>query len=210
MSSGGLIQVMLETVSKSHYNNKPVWRLRMRVIAGKARGVRLKAPPKRLIRPTTSLVKEAIFSILESSDGYWGRVLDLYAGSGALGLEALSRGAEWADFVDKSRKCCDVIKRNLDEAGLLDRAHIYCRSANKVVTFLTDCYDIVFMDPPYSNPSTGDLLETLAGSKLIGEGTTVVVFHDNRFPLNPSYIELYLTKQRNYGDTFISVYRREN
>ena len=182
----------------------------MRVIAGKARGVRLKAPPKRLIRPTTSLVKEAVFSILESNGGYWGRVLDLYAGSGALGLEALSRGAEWADFVDKSRKCCDFIKRNLDEVGLLDRAHIYCCSASKVATFLTDCYDIIFMDPPYANPSTGDLVETLSKSRLMGEGTTVVVCHGNRFPLKPRYVGLYLTKQRRYGDTFISVYRREN
>ncbi len=182
----------------------------MRVIAGKARGVRLKAPPGRSVRPTTSLVKEAIFSILESSDGYWGRVLDLYAGSGALGLEALSRGAEWADFVDRSRKCCDIIKYNLEGVGLLDRARVYCCSANKAVSFLGNSYDIIFMDPPYSNPSTGDLLQTLASSKLIGDGSTVVVCHGNRFPLNPGYAELRLTKQRHYGDTFISIYHRES
>jgi len=179
----------------------------MRVITGKAKGVRLKSPPKRLTRPTTALVKEAIFSILDSSAGHWDRVLDLYAGSGALGLEALSRGAEWVDFVDRSRECCDIIKDNLDKADLLNKAHVYCCSASKALSFLSHNYDIVFIDPPFADPSTGNLLATLANSGLIGEGVTVVVCHANRFPLGPDYAGLHLAKQRRYGDTFVNIYQ---
>jgi len=180
----------------------------MRVISGKVKGARLKAPPRRLTRPTTSLAKEAIFSILENITSCWGRVLDLYAGSGALGIEALSRKAEWADFVEHSRKCCDIIKYNLDRAGLLGKAHVYCCTANKAIVFLNNNYDIVFMDPPYSDPSISNLLVTLANSELIGENSTIVVCHANRFPLNSDYDGLCLAEQRHYGDTFISFYQK--
>jgi 16S rRNA (guanine(966)-N(2))-methyltransferase RsmD len=180
----------------------------MQVIGGKAKGTLLKAPQRQLVRPITSVVKEAIFSILENTVSCWDRVLDLYAGSGALGIEALSRQAEWADFVDRSRKCCDIIKHNLDSARLLDKAHIYCCSANKAVAFLSNNYDIIFMDPPYSDPGVGSLLATIANSKLIGENSTIVVCHANRFPLSSDYAGLCLAKQRHYGDTFVSVYQR--
>ncbi len=182
----------------------------MRVITGKAKGVRLMSPPKRLTRPTTALVKEAIFSILDSSVGHWDRVLDLYAGSGALGLEALSRGAEWADFVDRSRKCCDIIKDNLDKADLLNKAHVYCCGASKALSFLSHNYDIVFIDPPFADSSIGNLLATLSKSEVIGEGATVVVCHANRFPLSPDYAGLHLDKQRRYGDTFVYIYQWRN
>ena len=182
----------------------------MRIITGKAKGVQLKAPPRRVTRPTTALAKEAVFSILESSAGHWDRVLDLYAGSGALGLEALSRGVEWADFVDRNRKCCDIIKDNLDKANLLNKAHVYCCSASKALSFLSHNYDIVFIDPPFADPSTGNLLAALANSRVIGEGTIVVVGHANRFPLSPDYAGLHLVEQRRYGDTFINIYQWGN
>lgn len=180
----------------------------MRVTGGKIKGIQLKAPPRRLARPTTNLTKGAIFSILENITSYWDCILDLYAGSGALGIEALSRGAEWADFVDHSKKCCDTIKYNLDKAGLLAKAHVYCCSTSKAITFLNNAYDIVFMDPPYSNPSVDSLLTTLSNSELIAENSTIVVCHANRFPLNSNYDALHLVEQRRYGDTFISIYQK--
>ena len=180
----------------------------MRVISGKVKGTQLKAPQRRLTRPTTNLVREAIFSILENIASYWNRVLDLYAGTGALGIEALSRGAEWADFVDQSRKCCNTIKYNLDKTGLPGKAHVYCCSVSKALVFLNNNYDIVFMDPPYSNPHTSNLLATLANSELIGENSIIVVCHANRFPLNSDYDGLRLAEQRRYGDTFISFYQK--
>ena len=96
----------------------------MRVIAGKAKGHRLKFPKGTATRPATDLVKGAIFSILENIASKQGRVLDLFSGSGALGIEALSRGAAWVDFVDREPRCCAIIKENLEKTKLTDQAHI--------------------------------------------------------------------------------------
>jgi len=181
----------------------------MRVTGGQVKGAELKILPGRLIRPTTNVVRQAIFSILENSAIGWKRALDLYAGSGALGIEALSREIEWVDFVDNRKKCCDTIKYNLEKMGILHKAHIYCCSVKRAVTFLNDNYDIIFVDPPYSDPSTNDLLARLGKSKLVGENSTIVICHANRFPLGRDYDGLHLVKERRYGDTFISVYQKE-
>jgi 16S rRNA (guanine966-N2)-methyltransferase len=180
----------------------------MRVTGGKVKGTQLKTLPRHSIRPTTSVVRQAIFSLLENTTTNWRRVLDLYAGSGALGIEALSRRAEWVDFVDHRKSCCDIIRNNLEKIGGLHRAHIYCCSVSKAVTFLNNNYDIILIDPPYSDPSTNNLLTNLAKSKLLGENSTIVLCHANRFPLNSDYDGLHLVKQRRYGDTFIFIYQR--
>lgn len=181
----------------------------MRVTGGKVRGTHLKTLPRRSIRPTTSVARQAIFSLLENSAVNWHRVLDLYAGSGALGIEALSRRAEWVDFVDHRRSCCDIIRTNLEKIGELKRAHIYCCSVNRALSFLDSAYDIIFIDPPYSDPSTNNLLMSLAESKLLAEDSTIVLCHANRFPLDSNYDGLHLVKQRRYGDTFIYIYQKE-
>jgi 16S rRNA (guanine966-N2)-methyltransferase len=181
----------------------------MRVTGGKVKGTHLKTLPRHSIRPTTSVVRQAIFSLLENSTTNWCQVLDLYAGSGALGIEALSRRAEWVDFVDYRRSCCDIIRANLEKIGELQRAHIYCCSVSKALGFLNNSYDIIFIDPPYSDPSTNNLLINLAKSKLLGENSTIVLCHANRFPLNSDYDGLHLVKQRRYGDTFIFIYQKE-
>jgi 16S rRNA (guanine(966)-N(2))-methyltransferase RsmD len=180
----------------------------MRVTGGKVKGTQLKTLPRHSIRPTTSVVRQAIFSLLENTTTNWRRVLDLYAGSGALGIEALSRRAEWVDFVDHRKSCCDIIRNNLEKIGELHRAHIYCCSVSKAVTFLNNNYDVILIDPPYSDPSTNNLLINLAKSKLLGENSTIVLCHANRFPLNSDYDALHLVKQRRYGDTFIFIYQR--
>lgn len=182
----------------------------MRVIGGKAKGTQLRIPQGGRVRPATSLAKQAIFSILENTAVNWGRILDLFAGSGALGIEALSRGATWGDFVDQSKKCCSAIEYNLERAGFSSRSHVYCCNVAKAIAFLGDVYDIVFMDPPYSEPSVGSLIATLVSSHLIGEDSAVVVLHGNRFPLDSGYDGLSLLKQRQYGDTFISIFQRED
>ena len=181
----------------------------MRVTGGKARGIQLKTLPGHSIRPTTNMVRGAIFSLLETSANSWCRALDLYAGSGALGIEALSRKAEWVDFVDHRKKCCDIIKYNLEKTGLLHKAHIYCCSVAKAVSFLSNNYDVVFIDPPYSDSPTNNLLINLANSKLVGENSTIVVCHASRSPLNPNHDGLHLVKQHRHGDTFISLYQKE-
>jgi len=181
----------------------------MRVTGGKVKGTHLKTLPRHSIRPTTSVVRQAIFSLLENRPTNWHQVLDLYAGSGALGIEALSRRAEWVDFVDRRKSCCDIIRTNLEKIGELHRAHIYCCSVSKALAFLNSSYDIIFIDPPYSDPSTNNLLINLAKSKLLGENSTIVLCHANRFLLNSDYDGLHLVKQRRYGDTFIFIYQKE-
>jgi 16S rRNA (guanine966-N2)-methyltransferase len=181
----------------------------MRVTGGKVKGTRLKSLPRHSIRPTTSVVRQAIFSLLDNRPTNYRRVLDLYAGSGALGIEALSRRAEWVDFVDHRKSCCDLIKTNLEKIGKLQNAHIYCCSVSKALAFLNSIYGIIFIDPPYSNVSTSNLLINLAESNLLGEDSTIVLCHANRFPLNSDYDGLHLVEQRRYGDTFIFLYQKE-
>ena len=181
----------------------------MWITGGRAKGTRLKTLRMHSIRPTTSVVRQAIFSLLENSTTNWRRVLDLYAGSGALGIEALSRGAEWVDFVDHRKSCCDVIRTNLEKIGELHQAHIYCCSVSKAVNFLSNDYDIVFLDPPYSDSSINHSFTSIAKSNLLGKNSTIVLCHANRFPLNSNYDGLHLVKQRRYGDTFIFIYQKE-
>jgi len=181
----------------------------MRVTGGEVKGTKLKTLPRHSIRPTTSVVRQAIFSLLENRPTNWHQVLDLYAGSGALGIEALSRRAEWVDFVDHRKICCDLIRTNLEKIGKLQQAHIYCCSVSKALAFLNSSYDIIFIDPPYSNLSTNNLLMNLAESNLLGENSTIVLCHANRFPLNSDYDGLHLIEQRRYGDTFVFLYQKE-
>jgi len=181
----------------------------MRVTGGKVKGTRLRTLPRHSIRPTTSVVRQAIFSLLENRPTNWNNVLDLYAGSGALGIEALSRGAERVDFVDQRKSCCDLIRSNLEKIGESQRAHIYCCSVKKALAFLKNSYDIIFVDPPYSDPSTNNLLINLAKSKLLREESTIVICHANRFPLDSHYDGLRLVEQRHYGDSFVSIYQKE-
>jgi 16S rRNA (guanine966-N2)-methyltransferase len=181
----------------------------MRVITGKAKGHHLKFPKGTRTRPATDLVRGAIFAILENITGDWSQVLDLFSGSGALGIEALSRGAGWVDFVESEPRCCGIIKENLENTKLSAQAHVYCCGVEKALTFLDKEYDIILMDPPYSNASIGDFITRLANSRLVGPKTTVVVTHSPRLPLNQSYGAISLTKEHRHGDSCISVYRKE-
>ncbi|MEE9400935.1 MAG: RsmD family RNA methyltransferase, partial [Dehalococcoidia bacterium] len=136
----------------------------MRVIAGKAKGHSLKSLRGSAIRPTSDLIRGAIFSMLETVATDWSRVLDLYAGTGALGIEALSRGAEWADFVEKKPRLCALIKENLESTGFAAQGAVYCVSAAKALSILDGEYGILFMDPPYADSSLTTTAEKLASS----------------------------------------------
>ena len=181
----------------------------MRVIAGKAKGHQLKVPKGTNTRPATDLVRGAIFSILETIASDWSQVLDLFSGSGALGIEALSRGAGWVDFVEREPRCCDIIRQNLEKTKLAAQAHIYCCSVAKALSFLNKEYSIILMDPPYSNSSIGNVVTQLAISKLVGTDSVVVVTHSPRLSLEPTYPPLNLIKERRHGDSCIALYQRE-
>jgi 16S rRNA (guanine(966)-N(2))-methyltransferase RsmD len=180
----------------------------MRIIAGKAKGHQVKVARGRITRPATDLVRGAIFSILENTASNWSQVLDLFSGSGALGIEALSRGAGWVDFVERVPRCCDIIRQNLEKTRLTLQAHVYCCSVAKAVSFLDKEYGIILMDPPYSNLSIGNLLAQIATSKLLGANSVLVVTHSPHLLLDSTYFPLKLTKERRHGDSCIAIYQK--
>jgi 16S rRNA (guanine966-N2)-methyltransferase len=181
----------------------------MRIITGTAKGHRIKFPKGTSTRPATDLVRGAIFSIVENIADSWAHVLDLFSGSGALGIEALSRGAGWVDFVEKEPRCCGIIRENLEKTRLSDRAHVYCCNVYKALSFLDKEYDVILMDPPYADASIGDFITQLANSMLIGNKSTVVVTHSPHFILQPHYAGLYMIKEQRHGDSCISIYQKE-
>jgi 16S rRNA (guanine(966)-N(2))-methyltransferase RsmD len=180
----------------------------MRIIAGEGKGRRLRSP-KTSIRPTTALVRGAIFSILYPMlDQEW-LGLDLYAGTGALGIEALSRGAAWVDFVEQNRKCCDAINKNLEATGFASQSRVYCISVDRALTMLDRVYDVVLLDPPYDDPSLPTTLDSVFGSPLVSPKSTVVVQCSTRQRLPADFHKFHMIKNRHYGDTSISFYRQE-
>jgi len=181
----------------------------MRVIAGKVKGHRLTVPKRTATRPATDLVRGAIFSILETLTDDWAQVLDLFSGSGALGIEALSRGAGWVDFVEHEPRCCGIIRGNLEKTRLAAQAHVYCCSVVKALSFLDKEYSIILMDPPYSNSSIGNLVTNLATSRLVGTNSIVVVTHSPHLPLDSTFATLNLIKEHRHGDSCIAVYEKE-
>jgi len=181
----------------------------MRIIAGKAKGHQIKVPKGTVTRPATDLVRGAIFSILENIATDWTQILDLFSGSGSLGIEALSRGAEWVDFVDNQPRCCAIIGENLEKTGLAGQAHIYRCSVKRALSFLDKEYSIILMDPPYSNSSIGSIVTQLANSKLLTTSSIVVVTHSPHLPLESTYATLNLLKERRHGDSCIAVYKKE-
>jgi len=141
-------------------------------------------------------------------------VLDLYAGSGALAIEALSRGAAQADLVEASPAACRVIRRNLAETGLADRARLYCLTvqsalAGDSVLRKGSGYDIITLDPPYADPTITDVVRTLAGSGMLRAHALVVVEHSRRVPLAEEYGSLARIRDRTHGDTTVTVYENQ-
>ncbi len=182
----------------------------LRVIAGEAKGQRLQSPPGKRVRPTSGRVRGAIFSMLRSQAPSTARVLDLYAGSGALGIEALSRGAEQADFVEQDRRQCLVIRQNLTAAGLAGQGRVFCGRVHRILPRLEGTYDVVFLDPPYGDPALLGTLAQLGCSELVGERTIVVVEHSARQAMDQTCGGLRLVRELRHGDTAVSVYSRNS
>jgi len=182
----------------------------MRIIAGSAKGCNIEAPKRRATRPATGLVRGAVFSMLANLTEDWDNVLDLYSGSGAMGIEALSRGAGHVDFVEHSPECCAIIKTNLAKAKLGDATHIYCTPVEKAILFLDKEYGIIIIDPPYPDLSIGNVVTKLSETKLLKAETIVVVTHSPHHPLEPVYGKLKMFKEHRHGDSVIAIYRKED
>ncbi len=179
----------------------------MRVIAGQAKGHRLAGPPSRATRPTSDLVRGAIFSALESMGVELTRVLDLYAGSGALGIEALSRGGQWCDFVEKDARACASIRKNLAKTRFDVLAKVHCAPVERALARLEGPYTLVLADPPYAQEAAPSL-ERLVESGLAEAGRTVLVLEHSSREEGPERLGgLSHVKTLRHGDSAVSIYR---
>lgn len=178
----------------------------MRVITGIAKGHRLKTPKVKDLRPTQDAVRKAIFDIL--GDLVQGRkAIDLYAGSGALGIEALSRGAESCLFVESHRGACKIIAENLKHSKLASRGKVICRSVNQVLTELPGKnIELAFLDPPYTLGKVDPILRTLVSSLKDG---AVVVYEHAKTTGAPAVEGLRIIDRRIYGGTKVTFLVKE-
>lgn len=172
----------------------------------------MKAVPGMNTRPTTDKVKEAIFSMIGPHfEQEW--VLDLFAGTGGLGIEALSRGARQAIYIDKDTKSVDVIKQNLKSTGLEDQAEIYRNDADRAIKALKKrdiAFDLVFLDPPYRIHTIPALITALNNSDMLTDNAVIVCEHSIDVSLPEAIENVELWKSAKYGDTQITIYRVPN
>jgi 16S rRNA (guanine966-N2)-methyltransferase len=177
----------------------------LRVIGGSLGGRRLEGPPRTGVRPTTDRVREALFEVLGDIDGI--RVLDLYSGTGAIGIEALSRGAAWCDFVESDPKAQAVIRENLTRTALLDVAKLYPVPVARALTRVQGPYDLVVADPPYEYDRAESELAQVISSGLLADDGTLVVEHSQRKPWPQTLGGRAQLASRRYGDTRVTFYR---
>jgi 16S rRNA (guanine966-N2)-methyltransferase len=181
----------------------------VRVIGGEFKGRKLSVTRGRLIRPTSDRVREAIFDILGPTWTFW-RVLDLFAGTGSLGIEALSRGAEEAVFVEQGKGGLTVLKGNLEDLGLQSRSWVLPLAAKKGIAVLGEkgeVFDLIFMDPPYGKDVVGKILEEIARRGILAVTGVLVAEHASRDRVLPP-VGLELSQQRRYGDTTVSFFHK--
>lgn len=184
----------------------------LRVISGSARGRTLKAVPGMGTRPTTDKVKEAVFSMIGPYfDG--GTVLDLFAGTGGLGIEALSRGMDKAVFIDIDKKSIETIRHNLAQTGFTDKAEVYRNEAHRAILALAKRnvqIDLVFLDPPYRLLIIDELLLQMQQSGLCKANTVAVIEFDASASYGDIIGDFHAERSAEYGDTAIKVYRFHN
>lgn len=178
----------------------------MRVITGTARGMVLRTLEGNDVRPTTDKVKEAVFSAFQFEiEGR--RILDLFAGSGQLGIEALSRGAESAVFVDADKNAVKIVKENLAKTKLDSRATVVQTDSIAFLSMTDRIFDLAFLDPPYEKGLLQKALSKI--DTLISEGGAVICEHPFREELDENYGSLIKTKEYKYSKTAVTVYRKE-
>ncbi|WP_232696982.1 16S rRNA (guanine(966)-N(2))-methyltransferase RsmD [Brevibacillus daliensis] len=181
----------------------------MRVISGEHRGRTLAAVPGTSTRPTTDKVKESIFNMIGPYfDGEW--ALDLYAGTGGLGIEALSRGAMKAVFVDSDAKAFATVKQNVTLLKLMDRAEIYRSDAGRALKALAKKevrFDLVFLDPPYAKQNLEHEIGELQERNLLADDAWIVTEHDIKVTLPEQIGQCEQHRISKYGDTTVTIYR---
>jgi 16S rRNA (guanine966-N2)-methyltransferase len=179
----------------------------MRIVGGDLRGRTVRAVPGRSTRPTADRVRQSLFDALgQRCDGL--RVLDLYAGTGALAFEALSRGAAHATLVERDAKAVEVVRRNAAELGLAARCTVLRQDVAQALAEVPGPFDLVFSDPPYALRAAQATLDLLEARGLVGDRGRVVLERDRREaqPRPPAGFEI--VDERRYGDTLVLVVQR--
>lgn len=178
----------------------------MRVISGSARGRKLKGPPSSATRPMADKIKGALFNALHSLGVEPERILDLYAGTGSIGIEALSRGGKWADFVDQGREQTNVIRANLSSTGFASQAAVHKSAVKSFIASSRSPYDLIIVDPPYADPDIFETLAAIAASQLVESGTIVAIGHWPRLSLPDTVGRMECLRHRCHGDSCFSIY----
>jgi 16S rRNA (guanine(966)-N(2))-methyltransferase RsmD len=180
----------------------------MRVITGKARGVTLKTPQGNHTRPTADRVKEALFSIIQF-DIPGAHVLDLFAGTGQLGIEAVSRGAADAVFVDEREDACLLVKENLKRTKLTEQAKVV---RGDYLSYLKNCrerFDIIFLDPPYAEVFLEKSLKIIEEIDILESGGIIIAEHPLGKDLLCDLTGFSRSRDYKYGNTLLTVYRKD-
>ncbi|MFP4041114.1 MAG: 16S rRNA (guanine(966)-N(2))-methyltransferase RsmD [Desulfosudaceae bacterium] len=181
----------------------------LKVIGGGFKGKKLVSPRGLTVRPTAGRVREAIFNILGAAIDQT-VVLDLFAGTGALGIEALSRGAGRVVFVDSSRASRDIVRQNITACGIQEQSLVLGRDATRNLSGLLpdlSVFDLVLMDPPYRSGISGKALLVLAKSGFISSGTIIIMEHGAKEATGNVPDCFYQTDRRKYGETIVSFLR---
>lgn len=183
----------------------------MRVVSGSAKGRPLKSVPGSGTRPTTDKVKEAMFSMIGPYfEG--GAALDLFAGTGGLGIEALSRGMDQAVFVDMEQKSIDTVRANLKAAKVEEQAEVYRNEAGRALSALEKrgrSFDLVFLDPPYRLKHGDELMLAMVQKGLLRQDAVIVLEHESGYEYPEDIPGFHRTRQAVYGETTVSIYKYE-
>ena len=177
-----------------------------KITGGSLRGRTLRIRRDVGLRPTAERVRSAIFSILGTGKVEGSRVLDLFAGTGAMGIEALSRGAAWADFIESDGLRCKQLREFTRTLGLDEITRVFNKDAARTLDIVTGCYDLVFIDPPYQLNPWENLMTNLGNTLILNTGSFVIAEHRYDRELLQTYDRLTLAESRRYGDTSISIY----
>lgn len=180
----------------------------MRIIAGKYKGYHLVSFQAGHIRPTTDRVKESLFNILQSHvEG--ARVLDLFSGTGNLGLEALSRGAAEVTFVEKNKKSIEILRKNIEKLKISEPYKIIQKDALSFLKSATETYDIIFADPPFTEEMAHDVMLAAAISPAFAANTVMTIESGRREKIIDDYQTLLRYDVREFGDKFLSFFQKK-
>ena len=179
----------------------------LRVSGGRYKGRTLRVAPGSTTRPSSQVVRAALFSII-SPQIENAKVLDLFAGTGSLGIEALSRGALKAHFVENNHKQFIALNKNLENFSLANETKVFPVSVEKALDTFTETYDVVFLDPPYDYPGVDNLVVKIIKSKILVENGTIILEHSRRVSAPKELPDVRLVKEKTYGDTQISIYEK--